>query len=154
MCSTTTDLPTWFKSYRYLFAACFFLSVPSGQAQAFRIISPADGATLTSGQPVPAEVEAGREAGLAGSMLLFSGTVGLSWNKGKSGRASPQEGYMATEKYRQKDSITGAPVVTSAGLALYGGSRPPMVAPYHSIGCDRTHATLSHRRYFARSPGP
>ena len=53
-----------FSSYRCLVAAGIALSLFSGQAQAFRIVSPADGTTLTSGQPVPVEVEAGREAGL------------------------------------------------------------------------------------------
>ena len=64
MPNTATNLTPWFSWYRYLFAACFFLSLPSDPAHAFRIVSPADGATLVSGQSVPVEVEAGREAGL------------------------------------------------------------------------------------------
>ena len=62
--NTATNFPLWFPWYRYLLAACFFLSLSSDPAHAFRIVSPADGATLVSGQTVPVAVEAGREAGL------------------------------------------------------------------------------------------
>ncbi len=139
MHNTATDLPKWFKPYRYLFAACFFLSALSGQAQAFRIVSPADGATLTSGQLVPAEVEAGREAGLVEVRYYWypEQTEALvEQGEERTGKAS--EGYMATEKYWQKDSITGAPVVALPALTStvdrlppYGGALP---IPSDAIG--------------------
>ena len=47
-----------------LVTTALLLSLTHAPAEAFRIVSPADGATLTSDRPVPVEIEAGQEAGL------------------------------------------------------------------------------------------
>ena len=139
MHTTATHCPQWCRSYRCLLAACFFLSVLSGQAQAFRIVSPADGATLTSGQSVPVEVEAGREAGLVEVRYYwYPEQTDALVEQGADRMGQAPQGSMSTEKYWQKDSITGAPVVALPALTSsvdrlppYGGALP---IPSDAIG--------------------
>ena len=139
MPNTATNFPQWIPSSRYLFAACFFLSLPSDPAHAFRIVSPADGATLISGQSVPVEVEAGREAGLVEVRYYWYPEQTEALVEQGAERTGPaSQGSMSTEKYWQKDSITGAPVVALPALTSsvdrvppYGGALP---IPSDAIG--------------------
>lgn len=129
----------WFNSGRYLCAAGIVLSLFSGQAQAFRIVAPADGTTLTSGRSVPVEVEAGREAGLVEVRYYWYPEQTESLVEQGADRTGPAaQGSMSTEKYWQKDSITGAPVVALPALTStvdrqppYGGALP---VPSDAIG--------------------
>ena len=120
-------------------ALILLLCVPVGAALAFKIVAPADGAVLTAGQAVPVEVEAGREAGLVEVRYYWypEQTEALvEQGEDRAGKAS--QGSMATEKYWQKDSITGAPVVALPALTStvdrvppYGGALP---VPSDAIG--------------------
>lgn len=119
------------KSDKFGFSFClmtfaFLLCLPIRQAHAFRILSPADGATLTSGQTVPAAVEADREAGLVEVRYYWypEQTEALV-EQGEERTGKPSESYMATEKYWQKDSITGAPVVALPALTSTVDRQPP-----------------------------
>ena len=120
-------------------ALTLLLCVPVRPALAFKIVAPADGAVLTSGQAVPVAVEAGREAGLVEVRYYWypEQTEALvEQGEDRGGKAS--QGNMATEKYWQKDSITGAPVVALPALTStvdrvppYGGALP---VPSDAIG--------------------
>ena len=89
MTNTTTRNPRNILSIGYLFAAGMFLSLLSGQASAFRLVSPADGSTLVSGQSVPVEVDASREAGLFEVRYYwYRSKPNLWWSKEKRGPAS------------------------------------------------------------------
>ncbi len=115
-----------FSSYRCLVAAGIALSLFSGQAQAFRIVSPADGTTLTSGQPVPVEVEAGREAGLVEVRYYwYPEQTDALVEQGVDRMAPTSQGSISTEKYWQRDSITGAPVVALPALTSTVDRQPP-----------------------------
>ncbi len=127
------------EANKYLVPFVLALCLPSSPALAFKIVAPAEGATLTSGQPTAAEVEAGREAGLVEVRYYWypEQTEALvEQGEDRTGKAS--QGSMATEKYWQKDSITGAPVVALPALTStvdrvppYGGALP---VPPDAIG--------------------
>lgn len=126
MRNRTTNISHWFSSYRYLFAAGMVLSLFSGQAQAFRIVSPADGTTLTSGRSVPVEVEAGREAGLVEVRYYwYPEQTDALVEQGADRMAPTSQGSISTEKYWQRDSITGAPVVALPALTSTVDRQPP-----------------------------
>ncbi len=133
MTNTTTRNPRNILSIGYLFAAGMFLSLLSGQASAFRLISPADGSTLVSGQSVPVEVDASREAGLFEVRYYWyqEQTESLV-EQGEKGASKPSRGAtMATGQYWRKDSVTDAPVVAIPAMTAtinevppYGGNLP------------------------------
>lgn len=122
-----------------LLTCLLLLCLPGGPAQAFRIVSPTDGATLTSDHPVPVEVEASREAGLVEVRYYWypEQTEALV-EQGADRSAPPSQDSISTDKYWQKDSITGAPVVALPALTStvdrvppYGGALP---IPSDAIG--------------------
>lgn len=99
---------------------------PWGQAFAFKIVLPADGSTLASGATVPAAVEADREAGLVEVRYYwYPEQTDALVEQGEERTGKPSESYMATEKYWQKDSITGAPVVALPALTSTVDRQPP-----------------------------
>ena len=115
------------------------LCLPPHPALAFKILAPVNGATLVSGQPITVEVEAGREAGLVEVRYYWypEHTEALV-EQGENRTGNASQGAMATGKYWQKDSITGAPVVALPALTStvdrippYGGLLP---VPPDAIG--------------------
>ena len=156
MRNRTTNISHWFSSYRYLFAAGMVLSLFSGQAQAFRIVSPADGTTLTSGRSVPVEVEAGREAGLVEVRYYwYPEQTDALVEQGADRMAPTSQGSISTEKYWQRDSITGAPVVALPALTSTVDRQPPLWRRLtYSLGRHRAHAPPGHRRYLTRPSRP
>ena len=127
------------KSGAYLLTLSLFVWVNADSVFAFKIIAPADGAVLTSGLAVPVEVEAGREAGLVEVRYYWypEQTEALV-EQGEERMGKASQGSMATDKYWQKDSITGAPVVALPALTStvdrvppYGGALP---VPSDAIG--------------------
>ena len=114
------------KAGACLLALTLLLCVPIQSALAFKIVAPANGAVLTSGQVVPVEVDAGREAGLVEVRYYWypEQTEALvEQGEDRAGKAS--QGSMATEKYWHKDSITGAPVVALPALTSTVDRVPP-----------------------------
>jgi hypothetical protein len=122
-----------------LVTTVLLLSLIHPPAEAFRIVSPADGATLTSDRPVPVEIEAGQEAGLVEVRYYWYPEQTESLVEQGADRQSPsQHGSISTDKYWQKDSVTGAPVVALPALTStvdrlppYGGQLP---IPSDAIG--------------------
>lgn len=130
-----TPSPIHLKSWSagaHLLAVAFLVSALPDPGLAFTIVSPANGATLTSGQPITVEVEAGREAGLVEVRYYWypEQTESLV-EQGDEPAGKGSQGSMSTEKYWQKDSVTGAPVVALPALTStvdrvppYGGALP------------------------------
>ena len=126
--------PVW-----WLLAGVFVLCLPGGRAEAFRIVSPTDGATLNSDRPVQVQVEASREAGVVEVRYYWypEQTEALV-EQGADRSIPPSQDSISTDKYWQKDSITGAPVVALPALTStvdrvppYGGALP---IPSDAIG--------------------
>lgn len=137
-----TPSPIHLKSWSagaHLLAVAFLVSALPDPGLAFTIVSPANGATLTSGQPITVEVEAGREAGLVEVRYYWypEQTESLV-EQGDEPAGKGSQGSMSTEKYWQKDSVTGAPVVALPALTStvdrvppYGGALP---VPLDAVG--------------------
>lgn len=134
-----SGLPILRRTLWLLPSLTLLLCLTPHSALAFKILAPANGATLISGQPTTVEVEAGREAGLVEVRYYWypEQTESLvEQGEDRTGKAS--QGAMATDKYWQKDSITGAPVVALPALTStvdrtppYGGALP---VPPDAIG--------------------
>ncbi len=135
----SSGVPLPHKAPWILPSLILLLCLPPHHALAFKILAPANGATLASGQSTTVEVEAGREAGLVEVRYYWypEQTESLvEQGEDRTGKAS--QGAMATDKYWQKDSITGAPVVALPALTStvdrvppYGGALP---VPQDAIG--------------------
>ena len=129
----------WQQPRQFLSCLMLLLCMPAPSALAFNIVAPANGAILTSGQPTTVEVEAGKEAGLVEVRYYWypeQTDALVEQGEDRTGKAS--QGAMATDKYWQKDSITGAPVVALPVLTStvdrvppYGGALP---VPPDAIG--------------------
>lgn len=134
----TTHRNTW-KAGGHLLAGACLLGALSDPGLAFTIVAPANGATLTSGRPTTAEVEASREAGLVEVRYYWYPEQTESLVEQGDDRAGKgSQGSMSTDKYWQKDSITGAPVVALPALTStvdrvppYGG---PLPVPPDAVG--------------------
>lgn len=127
----TTPSNTW-RAGTNLLTVALLLGVLPHPGLAFTIVAPKTGATLTSGEPTTAEVEAGREAGLVEVRYYWYPDQTESLVEQADERAGKgSQGSISTEKYWQKDSITGAPVVALPALTStvdrvppYGGALP------------------------------
>lgn len=137
--STPTPSRIWIGAALSLWMGGLLVGLTAGEAHAFRIVSPADGSTLASGQSVSAEIEAGQEAGLVEVRYYwYQDQMDALVEQREERTTKSSQGGMATEKYWQKDSITGAPVVALPALTStvdhqppYGGTLP---IPAESIG--------------------
>ncbi len=135
----SSGLPTRRRATWLLPPLIVLLSLAAHPALAFKILAPANGTTLTSGQPATVEVDASREAGLVEVRYYWypeQTDALVEQGEEKTGKIS--QGAMATDKYWQKDSITGAPVVALPALTStvdrvppYGGALP---VPPDAIG--------------------
>lgn len=138
--ATFIDTHTRRQPSAYLLALFLFICLSDSPAYAFKIVAPVDGANLTSGQTIPVEVEAGREAGLVEVRYYWyqEHTEALvEQGEDQSGKAS-RGATMSIGKYWQKDSVTEAPVValpaktsTINDVPAYGG---PLPIPSDAIG--------------------
>ena len=101
----------------HLLAMVLLLGLSPHPGLAFTIVAPKNGTTLTSGEPTTAEVEAGREAGLVEVRYYWypEQTESLV-EQGDERSGKDAQSSISTEKYWQKDSITGAPVVALPAL--------------------------------------
>ena len=123
----------------YLLIIAALLGAHPDPGLAFTIVAPQNGTTLISGQPTTAEVEAGREAGLVEVRYYWYPEQTESLVEQADERAGKgSQDNISTEKYWQKDSITGAPVVALPALTStvdrvppYGGALP---VPSDAIG--------------------
>lgn len=129
---------SWSAGAYLLIVAALFGAHPD-PGLAFSIVAPQNGTTLISGQPTTAEVEAGREAGLVEVRYYWYPEQTESLVEQADERAGKgSQDNIATEKYWQKDSITGAPVVALPALTSTVDRVPPyggaLLVPSDAIG--------------------
>jgi len=111
------------------FAFCLGLS--GEQAFAFKIVSPADGAALKSGQTVTANVDLGSDSGVVKVRYYWypESAETLVQQDDTNTSAMPPQDRLGDERFFQRDSISGAPVVALAALSSGSDQHPPFGGP-------------------------
>lgn len=102
----------------------------STQAVAFKILEPAERSTLQSGQTVTARVDVGDDTGLLKVRYFWypeSADTLVQQDEDKAAKSTPDK--LLIEKYWQRDSVTGAPVVALSSLASTSDQNPPFGGP-------------------------
>ena len=128
---------TWIRTFS-LCAVALCLALPAQQALAFKILEPADGATLTSGATVTARVDLGKDSNIA--------QVRYYWYGEQDDRLVEQEDNTATGSIVAPVALIGL----SHHNPAFGG---PLLVPKDSIGPMRLLAVaeISRGRLGARS---
>jgi hypothetical protein len=135
-----------------LFTFAFCLGWPTSHAFAFKIVSPADGAALTSGQTVTAKVDLGSDSGIVKVRYYWypESAETLVQQDESEGSTMPQQDRLADDRYWQRDSISGAPVVALAALSAGSDQNPPfggaLKVPKGAIGPTRLLAVAEISR--------
>jgi hypothetical protein len=105
--------------------------MPSGQALAFKILEPKGTSQLKAGQVVTAKVDLGLDSGVVKVLYYWypEGTdVLVQQDEEVSGGPQTHE-KLTDDRYWQKDSVTGAPVVALAALSSTSDRDPPFGGP-------------------------
>jgi hypothetical protein len=115
----------------FIFNFALFICLPIGQADAFKIVSPTEDSKLKSGQTVTARVDLGSDAGVVKVRYYWypEGAEVLVQRDEEASGGGPTQEKLADDKYWQKDSVTGAPVVTLAALSSTADREPPFGGP-------------------------
>ncbi len=126
------------------------LSAP--QVFAFKLQSPSDGATLKSGQAVTVTVDLGADSGIVKVRYYWYGELAETLVQQDDSDASimPQQDKLSDDRFSQKDSISGAPVVAVAALSSGSDQTPPfggtLKIPKEAIGPMRLLAVAEISR--------
>lgn len=142
---------TWLQSLSLVPAACFFV-FSAQPALAFKILVPADGATLKSGQAVTAKVDLGADSGIVKVRYYWYGEQAETLVQQDDSGASimPQQDRLSDDRFSQKDSISGAPVVAIAALSSDSDHTPPfggsLTVPKEAVGPMRLLAVAEISR--------
>lgn len=138
-------------------ASCLaFLAQP---AFAFKIVSPADGTTVKSGQVLTATVDLGSDSGVVKVRYYWYPEQAETLVQQDDSEASvmPKQDRLADDRYWQRESIAGAPVVAIAALSSGSDQNPPfggaLRVPREAIGPTRLLAVaeISRGRLGTRS---
>lgn len=122
------------------------------QSFAFKIVAPAEGETLKSGQAVTAKVDLGADRGIVTVRYYWYGEQAETLVEQDDSNTSimPRQDRIGDERYIQKDSITGAPVVAIATLSSGADQAPPfggpLLVPKEAIGPTRLLAVADISR--------
>lgn len=119
-----------------------FNLVLATHAGAFKILEPAERSTLQSGQTVTARVDVGDDTGLIKVRYFWypeAADTLVQQDEEKAARST--EDKLLIEKYWQRDSVTGAPVVAVPSLTSTSDQNPPfggrLKVPDGAIGAAR-----------------
>lgn len=134
----------------FTFALCLALS--EQQAQAFKILTPADGATIHPGQTITTKVDLGSDSGIVKVRYYWYPEQAETLVQQDDSDASimPQQDRLGDDRFFQRDSISGAPVVAIAALSSGSDQIPPfggaLKVPKEAIGPTRLLAVAEISR--------
>ncbi len=134
----------------FTFALCLALS--EQQALAFKILSPADGATIRPGQTITTKVDLGSDSGIVKVRYYWYPEQAETLVQQDDSDASimPQQDRLGDDRFFQRDSISGAPVVAIAALSSGSDQIPPfggaLKVPKEAIGPTRLLAVAEISR--------
>ena len=117
---------TWSRNV-YLCALALSSVLSAEQAFAFKIVTPAEGSTLKSGQALTAKVDLGADSGIVKVRYYWYGELAETLVQQDDSDASimPQQDKLSDDRFSQKDSISSAPVVAIAALSSSSDQTPP-----------------------------
>ena len=117
---------TWSRNV-YLCALALGSVLSAEQAFAFKIVTPAEGSTLKSGQALTAKVDLGADSGIVKVRYYWYGELAETLVQQDDSDASimPQQDRLSDDRFSQKDSISSAPVVAIAALSSSSDQTPP-----------------------------
>lgn len=136
----------------FIFNFVFCLALLTQPAFAFKIVTPADGATIKSGQTVTAKVDLGSDSGIVKVLYYWYPEQAETLVQQDDSETSvmPKQDRLADERYWQKESIAGAPVVAVAALSSGSDQIPPfggsLRVPKEAIGPTRLLAVAEISR--------
>ena len=142
---------TWSRNV-YLCALALGSVLSAEQAFAFKIVTPAEGSTLKSGQALTAKVDLGADSGIVKVRYYWYGELAETLVQQDDSDASimPQQDRLSDDRFSQKDSISGAPVVAVAALSSSSDQTPPfggtLKIPKEAIGPMRLLAVAEISR--------
>ena len=122
------------------------------QVFAFKIVTPAEGSTLKSGQALTAKVDLGADSGIVKVRYYWYGELAETLVQQDDSDASimPQQDRLSDDRFSQKDSIVGAPVVAIAVLSSGSDQTPPfggtLKIPKEAVGPMRLLAVAEISR--------
>jgi len=122
------------------------------RAFAFKIVTPAEGSPLKSGQAITAKVDLGADSGIVKVRYYWYGELAETLVQQNDSDASimPQQDRLSDDRFSQKDSISGAPVVAVAALSSSSDQTPPfggtLKIPKEAVGPMRLLAVAEISR--------
>ncbi len=139
----------------FTFICCLLFSAQP--ALAFKILEPAENASLKAGQPVTVKVDVGREAGIVSVKYFWYREMDETLVEQDAAKDGSDKGGMhLIEKYWQKDFVYGSNVVAVAALVATVDSKPPygglLMVPKGAIGTVRLLAIAEISRGRLGSP--
>ncbi|HEX2055206.1 MAG TPA: hypothetical protein VHF07_01855 [Nitrospiraceae bacterium] len=99
------------------------------QALGFKILEPAENSTLHSGESVTARVDLGNDPGLLKVRYFWYPEGAETLVQQDEEKAKSTQDRLLIEKYWQRDSVTGAPVVAVPSLISTSDENPPFGGP-------------------------
>jgi hypothetical protein len=128
-------------------------------ASAFKILEPVEGSTLKSGQVVTARIDLGSDPGVVKVRWYWYTEFGETLVEQEDSEKPPgtSSSRIADEKYFQKESASGSPIVALASLVSTAQQDPPfggpLQVPPEAIGTMRLLAVgeISRGRLGSRS---
>ncbi|HSA61941.1 MAG TPA: hypothetical protein VLE03_06845 [Nitrospiraceae bacterium] len=135
-----------------LFTSALCLALSEQQAHAFKILSPADGATIRPGQTITTKVDLGSDSGIVKVRYYWYPEQAETLVQQDDSDASimPQQDRLGDDRFFQRDSISGTPVVAIAALSSGSDQIPPfggaLKVPKEAIGPTRLLAVAEISR--------
>jgi hypothetical protein len=119
----------WLRIFNLLpFASCLICLVQP--AFAFKIVSPGDGTVVQPGQTLTAKVDLGSDSGIVKVRYFWYGeSADALVQQEEIEGGPPQQDKIADDRFFQRDSVSGAPVVAIASLVSTSEHTPPFGGP-------------------------
>jgi hypothetical protein len=121
------------------------------QAYAFKIVNPAEGTTVKSGETITAKVDLGSDTGVVKVRYYwYPEQADTLVQQEEIEGGPPQQEKIAGDRFFQRDSIAGPPVVALAALSSGSDQNPPfggaLRVPKEAIGPTRLLAVAEISR--------
>lgn len=136
----------------FLATLAWWVALPELPACAFKIVTPADGATIRPGQTLTAQVDLGSDSGVVKVRYYWYPEQAETLVEQDDSDTSimPKQEKMGDDRFFQRDSVVGGPLVAVSALSSGAGDTPPfggpLRVPSESLGPTRLLAVAEISR--------